>query len=125
MLTEYVMKTEELLELSRGTIRFSIEIEPIRYTDMSGSGTMTSISATLFLKYVALSLAEDPQRLIALKIRLGEFNRYAEDYPEKLEKIRKIAPDEITKYLDEDGFVIGSVGTPGHSKRLIVEGGFE
>ena len=125
MLTEYVMKTEELLELSRGTIRFSIETEPIRFTDMSGSGTMTSISATLFLKYVALSLAEDPQRLIALKIKLGEYNRYAEDYREKLEVIRKIAPDEITKYLDEDGFIIGSKGTPGHGRRAIMEGAFE
>ena len=125
MLIEYVMKTEELLELSRGTIRFSIIREPIRYTDMSGRGTMTSPLATLYLKYQALSLAEDPQRIIALKIQLGEFNQYGEEFGKKLGEIRKTAPNEIHQYLDEDGFVKGTHGTPGHSKRQILEGGFE
>lgn len=125
MLTEYVMKTEELLELSRGTLRYSIIREPIRYSDMSGRGVITSPMATLYLKYQALSLAEDPQRIITLKIELGEFNQYGEEYGQKLRTIRETAPDEILQYLDKDGFVKGTHGTPGHRQRQILEGGFE
>lgn len=125
MLTEYVMETEELLELSRGTIRFKIEQEPIRYQDMSGRGVMTGPEVMLYLTYSALSLAEDPQRLIAMKLRLGSMNSYAEDFKTKLRTIREEAPKEIVQYLDEDGFIKGSKGTPGHSLRLIKEGGFE
>ena len=125
MLTEYVMKTEELLELSRGTIRFLIQQEPIRFTDMGGSGVMISPEVTLYLKYSALSLADDPLRIISMKIKIGTVNRLAEDYKDKLGVIREEAPIEILEYLDEDGFVKDTVGTPGHSQRLIVEGGFE
>lgn len=125
MLTEYVMETVELLELSRGTIRFKIEQEPIRYNDMSGRGVMTGPEVQLYLTYSAISIAEDPQRLIAMKIRLGSVNSYAEDFKNKLRSIREEAPKEILDYLDDDGFIKGSNGTPGHSKRLIKEGGFE
>lgn len=125
MITEYVMRTEELLELSRGIIRFSIVQEAIKYTDMAGRGSMTSPLVMLYLKYQALSIAEDPQRIIAMKSRIGEANRYTDDFKDTIKRLREEAPKEILQFLDKDGFVKGSFGTPGHSKREILEGGFE
>ena len=96
---EYVSSKEELISLVAGNIRYALEQEPIRYTDMAGRGMQTSPEVRVIANFTGISKAKDPQRVISFKVNLGVINRYAEEYKERLvklhEAIRKDFPDAL------------------------------
>ena len=119
MIREYVKKTQELIELSKGIIRFVIQQEPITLTDMAGNHRMESPEVRLILNYTALSIANDPQRIISLKIDFGICNSYDKDaMKERFELILNSATKEVTQYLDD------SSDCPAYRDRIVSEGGF-
>lgn len=130
MVTEYVMSTEELLELSKGTIRFVIEQSPVSYTDMAGITKSTGVEVNLFLKYTAVSKLEGHKRIIAMKVDIGVVNRYASDFKETIRKIREEAPNEILQYYNKEQTDLGNmkyrITDGGHKEfvRAVKEGAF-
>ena len=96
MLTEYVLSSDEFDSLIKGTPRFIIEQEPVTYTNVHGSGVMRSaVEVQLTVKVTGISKDKNPQRIIGLKIGVGIFNRYAEEYASKFKKLQETAQKEF------------------------------
>ncbi len=100
---EFVASKDELLRLVAGNIRYALEQEPIRYSDMAGRGIQTSPEVRVIANFTGISKAKDPQRIISLKINLGIVNRLTKEYEECLIEFRKAIRKDFPDVL-EGGF---------------------
>lgn len=101
---EFVESKDELISLVAGNIRYAIEQESIRYSDMAGRGIMTSPEVRVIANFTGISKAKDPQRIISLKVNCGTFNRFAEEFKSNLEKIHEAIKEDFPQVL-EGGFL--------------------
>jgi len=100
---EFVASKDELISLVAGAIRYALEQEPIRYSDMEGRGIKISPEVRVIANFTGISKAKDPQRIISLKVNLGVLNRYGPEYEEKLEEFHKAIKKDFPEVL-EGGF---------------------
>lgn len=96
MLREIVLSKEEFHDLSRGRVHWVIEQEPVKASNVAGTGVIQTGDYYITVSVTALSKDKDPLRIIVMKIALGMICPYnKEECKEKLAEIREAAIEQF------------------------------